>query len=352
VKVQKTIVITGTHHTPAIELINQLKKDPQFTWKIFYLSDAFKTETHLIHTIIPKLGVKFIPLKSGKFHRRWLPSTIKGIPFIISAILSSYRYLRRIKPDLVMSFGGYISVPVIIAAWFSHIPSITHEQTQTISLATKINSFFVKHIALSFHQPSLPKSKVSITGNLLRSQIYNSNSKKYSFTSSKPLIYITGGSQGATFINQQIIKLLPKLSNYNIIHQVGKLDYPQHKNLSIQYPNYQTIEYVELEDIGWLFHHADLLISRSGANICQEIMALNQKSILIPLPFSQQNEQDLNALYVKNHLPLQTIVLSQNQVNSQILLESIEKLISGPKTVHPTQPLVNTRLLKLIHETI
>ena len=225
-KKSKSIIITGTHHTPAIELINLLRLDQHTNWQISYIGHQYPTETHIIHTLIPKLKIPFYNLECGKFDRRNFLKTLFNLPKIFLAIFKSLSLINQIKPDLVISFGGYVSVPVIIAAFFKKIPSITHEQTTVNSLSTKINSFFVNKIALSFNNQSqinqLPKHKVIITGNLLRQAIFNTESKKFTITNQLPLIYITGGNQGSNFINRLAQKLLPKLTTkFNLIHQTG-----------------------------------------------------------------------------------------------------------------------------------
>ena len=148
-KKTKTIIITGSHHTPAIELIHQLKNDNLFNWNIVYVANLNSSETHLAKTIIPKLNIKFYPLNSGKFDRRFFPNNITTIPKTITAFFQSLTIINQNKPDIIISFGGYTSVPVILAGFFNRIPSITHEQTLTVSLSTKINSLFVKKVALS-----------------------------------------------------------------------------------------------------------------------------------------------------------------------------------------------------------
>lgn len=354
-KNQRSIIITGIHHTPAIELISLLRQDPQTLWKIFYISHQYSTETHIDHTIIPKLKIPFYNLNCGKFDRKDLPRTMVGIFSTIQAFFQSLSLINQIKPDVIVSFGGYVSVPVIIAAYFKKIPSLTHEQTHTVSLSTKINSYFVNKIALSFDNPfqikKLPPQKVVITGNLLRQEIFNLNSSKYKNYKFKiknlPLLYITGGNQGSAFINQLTVKLLPKLTDkFNIIHQTGK-NFADH-----HFSNYYPTQFVEIEDIGWVLNHAQIVISRAGANICQEIDVLNKKSILIPLSFAQQNEQSLNAHWLQCRHSDSVIVIPQSKAKPTDITQAILKLLAHltpkPAARHPK----NLKLLNLIHELI
>lgn len=355
----RQILITGTHHTPAIELIHQLKTDKSIRWRIDYVGHIFPSETHLSHTLIPRLKINFHPLSCGKLDRRWLPNTLLGIPKTIAAVFIAYRLIKQIHPDVVVSFGGYVSVPVVIAAKICRIPSLTHEQTLTNSLSTKINSFFVNKIALSFNNPSqtsrLPKDRVVITGNLLRSEIYQKTTVNFKRLEkiNLPLIYVTGGNQGSSPINQVILKILPEITkNFIIVHHPGNLDYQSIIQNTKNIPNYYPADYIGLDDIGWVLNQAQIIISRSGANTCQEIVALGKKSILVPLIKSQQNEQLLNARWVKQQQPLNTIIIPQNVLSATKLLRSIRRL-SAVKSLTPSSPASpNFKLLNLIHEMV
>ena len=361
---ERKIIITGTHLTPALELIRQLQTDPKNNWKIFYIGRLSNSndshQTSIESKIIPSLGIKFYPLPCGKFDRRYLPNSILGLPKTISGLYQSYKLIKQINPNIIVSFGGYVSVPVVISGWLQKITSITHEQTLTNSLTTKINSRFVKKVALSFNNQKqidqLPKDKIVITGNLLRYQLFqktNLSNQKFKFSNSKlPLIYITAGNQGSHTINLIIKQSLPKLVNFNIIHQTGENDYPLFKSFNKKYLNYLTSDYFSTQDYSWIIQHSIIIISRAGANTCQEIMAFNKKSILIPLPKSQQNEQKLNALWVKKLIPKKTIILNQEKLDQNSLLHSIKSLIKEKNTLTAKTYKPNLNLLQLINENI
>jgi UDP-N-acetylglucosamine--N-acetylmuramyl-(pentapeptide) pyrophosphoryl-undecaprenol N-acetylglucosamine transferase len=353
-KISKTILITGTHHTPAIELINLLKKDLDINWKIVYVAHQYKTETHLIHTIIPKLKVEFFNLDCGKFDRKNLDITLLGIPKIIKAFFIALSLIRKLKPQIVVSFGGYVSVPVVMAAYFNGVPSITHEQTVTNSLATKINSYFATKVALSFdsdiQKRQLPVSKTIVTGNLLRQEIFDTTSS--SFKKIKPpIIYFTGGNQGSIFLNELLYQIIPLLENkISVIHQTGKNNDPVLQSELASKYQYFPSEFIESEDIGWVLNNADLIVSRSGANICQEIDVLDKKSLLIPHPFTQQNEQQQNALWLKSRHPKSIFIIFQEKANPASVLELIKKIIKISHSSRPQKlPLIHP-LFKLVHE--
>jgi len=361
-KLNKTIIITGTHLTPALELIRQLQSDPQINWQIHYIGRASNSndpaDISIESTVIPKNNVKFYPIHCGKFDRRYLPNTIVGISKTIHGFFESSKIIRQIKPDIIVSFGGYVSVPVIFNGWIKKIKTITHEQTLTNSLTTKINSLFVDKIALSFENKNqikqLNQNKIVITGNLLRYELFNDKISKPNpkFSTSKPTIYITAGNQGSHIININIEKILPQLNEFQIIHQVGKNDFSYFKKLENKYSNYFPFDYLDTDYLTWVIYNSDILISRSGANTSQEIVAFNKKSILIPLPKSQQDEQLLNALWVKEKLPLNTIIISQEDLTPEKLLSSIKSLFKTKNQSSTVKYQPNLKLLELIHEII
>ena len=355
----KKIVICGAHLTPALELISQLQSDSRFHWQITYIgrdtNSSVDTHPSIESIIIPQNKIPFYGLSVGKLDRRWLPNTLRGIPKTIKSLLVAFRLISRLRPDLVVSFGGYVSVPVIIAARIRGIPSITHEQTLTISLSTRINSWFVDKVALSFPKPpsQLPADKTVVTGNLLRHQIYSPTSTHFSSLVRKfppqKIIYITAGNQGSKLINDTIVNILPQLtSTFTLIHSTGEAQFPKLNKLSG--PNYWVFPYIDQDNIGWVLHHSDIIISRSGANTSQEIVALHKKSILIPLPVSSQDEQRLNASWVKKHLPAQTKIIPQKSISPSRLIKAINQLAKEPGLPSPTNIVQNKKLLQLIHE--
>jgi UDP-N-acetylglucosamine--N-acetylmuramyl-(pentapeptide) pyrophosphoryl-undecaprenol N-acetylglucosamine transferase len=361
-KLNKIILITGTHLTPALELIRQLQNDTETDWQIHYIgrySNSNDLQDKSIESqIIPQHKVSFYPIHCGKFDRRFLPNTIKGFSQTISGFFESAKIIKKIKPDIIVSFGGYVSVPVVINGWFRNTPSITHEQTLTNSLTTRINSIFVKKIALSYENKNqfkqLNQKKTVVTGNLLRFDLFNQkNSKPDSrFSDTKPILYITAGNQGSHIINSTIEQILPQLNKFQIIHQTGKTDYLNFKKLESKYSYYFPFDYFETSYLTWIFHHAKILISRSGANTSQEIVAFSKKSILIPLLKSQQNEQLLNAKWVKEKLPKKTIIIFQEELTPEKLLLSIKHLLKTDDETSLFHYQPNLKLLRLIHEII
>ncbi len=347
-----------------MELIRQLQEDKKYNWEIYYIgrkkNSSVDNTASIESQIIPNLGIKFFPIDCGKLDRRWLPNTIKGIPQSVSGFFSAFKLVNKIKPNIVISFGGYVSVPVIIISFFKKIPSITHEQTLTNSLTTKINSLFVTKVALSFKNNQqinqLPKNKVVITGNLLRYQLFNSNTISiknfHTKTKNYPIIFITAGNQGSHVVNLIVKKIIKTLPEYFFVHQTGKNDISEFKKIESKQKNYLCFDYINTNDFGYLLKNSNLIISRAGANTCQEIVALNQKSILIPLLVSQQDEQILNAKWVKSLNPNETEIIYQDKLSSQLLTNAIKKLIDQKTNKNKKNIEINYQLLKLVHEIV
>lgn len=355
----KKILITGNHHTPAIELIQQLSLDSKYNWSSYYITDNYSNDYHIKNSLKPLLSQNLYQIKGGKFYRYSILKTIKNTPQIISAVFNSIKLLKQIKPDIVISFGGYISVPVIFSSKLLSIPTITHEQTTTLSLSTKINALFCQSVCLSFDNklPLYIKNKSVVTGNLLRRQIFSTTTKTYQHLNktikSKPLIFVSGGNQSSSIINLTFLKIFKDLINhFTIIHHTGKSDLDMVKNKVKNYKNYYTTSFVGPDDIGWILNNSQVIVNRSGANYCQEIAALKRNSILIPLSFSQQNEQLKNALWLKSKLPHNTIIIEQNNLNPHNLLQAILKLSDQKLMTTPVKPLTNTKLLSVIHKYV
>jgi len=336
----KKIIITGGHLTPAQAVIAELEK--RGGWKIYYLGRKYSLEGKKIASVesvmIPSMGAQFISVPAGRLQRKLSLHTFLSLFRIPLAFVYAFFFLAKTRPGVFLSFGGYVSVPIVVAGWIWRIPILTHEQTTVLGLANKINSFFASKVLVSFPESLryFPRQKVVLTGNPIRKEIFSSRvSPIASHMSSEklPLIYITGGNQGAKIINQAVVEILPKLlEKYRVIHQCGKLDYqrlqtPDSRLTARLKKRYLLTDYVGLQDIGWVLNRADLVISRSGANIVSDLAALGKVAILIPIPWTSENEQVKNAaLLVKAGT---SIVLLQLDLSGQSLLEKVKKVMKN-----------------------
>jgi UDP-N-acetylglucosamine--N-acetylmuramyl-(pentapeptide) pyrophosphoryl-undecaprenol N-acetylglucosamine transferase len=369
------VLLTGTHSTPAIALIEEIKKNNP-SWGIVYCAPKYAFEGKRIlsfdYLVVSKIsGVKFVPIITGRVQRKFTIWTIPSLFKLPLGFFQALKILVKEQPSIIVSFGGYVSVPLVVVGWFLRIPSITHEQTPTVGLANRINSFFVKKIALSFPETPFPKvvsKKVVLTGNLLRNEIFNKDNPGelakvadvYCKTGKK-IIYITGGKTGAQAINSLVEKILDRLvSKYIVVHQTGLLDSPKFKkikdNLTAKKKRfYYPVDYLGGEEVGWVLNNCLLVISRAGANTVQELMATCRPAILIPLPKSYQDEQKKNANYFSS-LRLGKVIY-QEKASAKLLWETVEEMnkqIDQYRREFSKVKVINGRkkLLSLIEEVI
>jgi len=329
----KRIVITGGHHNSALVVAEALRK------KGFEVIWFGRQTPRAEYREVVQSGFKFVEIKAGKSHRWWQPANLWRLPW---GFCQARRQLRRYRPDLVLSFGGYLAVPVVLIGWLMGIPAVTHEQTVVYGLANRLIARFAKKIMVSWPQSvkHFPAQKVVLTGLPLRPEILTPTTtprrspavaghrprSHLPFRSPKNhlTIYITGGKQGARVINQAVKQILPDLlEKYQIIHQCGDRDWPEFKK--IKKPHYLVQPYFFRDQIGQIFRQADLIVSRAGAHTTYEIAALGKPALFIPIPWSHADEQTQNAqLLAKVGL---AEALSQDKLTAQSLKQKIEFMI-------------------------
>ena len=334
------IVITGGHLTPSLLVIKELQK--RGNWQIFYLGRKYTTEgsktLSMESKMIPKVEAKFLPLTVGRLQQKFTRYTISAFLRIPFGFLQSFYYLVRVRPRIVLSFGSYVSVPVVFSAWLLNIPIMMHQQTLIKGKADKINSRFAKKIAVSWENSlsDFPKEKTVLTGNPLRQDIFkvrNDIWDSFDFEKNLPLILITGGNQGSHFINVAVKGCLEKLlENYNVLHQTGSVsnfkDFEKLKEIRKKLPSnlrrrYQIKEYFGSDEWGTILNKSDLIVCRAGINTLTEMLALEKKLLIIPIPWLFNNEQVKNAEMLKK-VGLAEI-LDQDDLNSGGLQEAVEK---------------------------
>lgn len=343
----KKIVITGGHITPAAAVIDEFAGKKE--WKIYFFgrlqaSEGDKTLS-VEKEIVEEKGAVFVPIRAGRIQRKFTQHTIKAALRLPLGVIDSIVNLAKVRPSVVLSFGGYISVPVIFAAWILGIPSITHEQTTVHGLATKINAIFVRKIAISWRgsEIGLPKEKTIFTGLPLRKEIFEKQAKWWnslSFDQKLPMLFVTGGNQGSHAVNMAINEALPYLlKKMNIFHQVGHLESlgdfgileKKKRGLSADLrKRYQIKKYITASEMGAVMNKADVIVTRGGINTISELMALGKVAVIIPLPWLYKNEQLKNAEMMKGFGG--AIILRQDDLSGERLIKSIEEAFLIKKT--------------------
>jgi len=340
----KKIVISGGHLTPALAVIEELQQ--YGGWEIFFIGRKYAAEEDktpsLEAKIITDQGIKFLPVNFGRLQHHFTRYTIPALLRIPWGFIRTYFYLIKIKPDVVLSFGSYVGLPVVFNAWLLKIPAAIHEQTTVVGLGNKIARFFAKKIFVSWPETLkfLPEDKTVLTGNPFRKNYFSFNQRKFSdwgFSKKQPLVLVTGGNQGSHRINLAIEKILPKiLMKYNLFHQTGHLeasgDFERLKAAKDKLPislknNYQVRKYLTGEEWGSLLTSTDLIVARAGINTITEALFLGKPQLLIPIPWLPGDEQTKNALMVKQ-IGLGEILL-QEDLSPENLLDKIDQMIKN-----------------------
>lgn len=307
------VLVTGSHFTPAQATIEQFQKSNKEI-KIFYIGRNYTREgdktPSLESLVLPKLGVKFLPLITGRLQRSFTVYTIPSLLKIPIGFLQSLYYLIKYKPDVVLSFGGYVAVPVVISAWFLSIPIIIHEQTLVTGIASKITSWFADKIAVSFNKEfGFDEKKVILTGNPIRGKLINTKLKKNHLnplikTKKLPVILITGGNQGSHIINQVVMQILERLvKDYFIIIQTGDSkfkDFEALEQLKQKQDKSDRLiikKWLSDSQMAEVLQKADLVVSRAGINILLELVYYRVPAIVIPIPYIYRDEQTINGKY-------------------------------------------------------
>lgn len=292
----KKIVLTGGgtagHVTPNIAMIPRLEAEG---YEISYIGSYDGIEKKLIE----ELGIPYYGISSGKL-RRYFDLKNFSDPFkVLKGYWEARRLLKKLKPDVVFSKGGFVTVPVVVAAGRLKIPAIIHESDMTPGLANRLCMSSAVKICCNFPETveKLPADKAVLTGTPIRQELMTgSRTAALKFTGllpDKPVIMIIGGSLGSVAVNTAVRQILPQLlEHFQVVHLCGKGKVDESLNDT---PGYIQYEYIKKE-LADLFALADLVISRAGANAICEISALKKPNLLIPLSANaSRGDQILNA---------------------------------------------------------
>lgn len=313
---------TGGHVYPAIAIIETLKKEGyDISW--------IGSKNGIEFKIISELNIPFFSIPSGKLRRYFSIKNFFDIFKIMSGFIKSFIILLKIKPDLIFSKGGYVTVPPIICAKLLGIKCITHESDFSPGLATKINSRFVDKILIPYNETKDYFSfkyfeKLEITGNPVREEFYNASAEKgfqiSGFTNSLPLIVVLGGSLGAKEINDILITNKDYFKNkFNIYHQMGQSNF-----IPVNDENYKTVPYIN-NGIADLIKASTIVISRSGAGATWEFATVGTPAIYIPFSIGSRGDQLLNAKYFENENLAK--VLESRDLTFENLIKKIDEII-------------------------
>ena len=327
----KRIILTGGgtagHVTPNIALLPRLK---ELQYDVHYIGSYNGIEKELIE----QFGIPYHGISSGKLRRYFSVQNFTDPFRVLKGLGEAKKLIKLLKPDVIFSKGGFVSVPVVMAGKGRHVPVIIHESDMTPGLANKLALPSATKVCCNFPETlnHLPEGKAVLTGSPIRQELLSGDRFKakefLGFTFDKPVIMVIGGSLGSVAVNEAVRGILPELlQNFQVVHLCGKGKLDPSLNHLEGYAQYEYIK-DELKD---LFALTDLVISRAGANAICELLALHKPNLLIPLPASSsRGDQLLNARSFERQG--YSVVLEEETLTPKLLLDSILQLYENRDT--------------------
>lgn len=324
----KRIVLTGGgtagHVTPNIALLPALKREG---YDVHYIGSYDGIERKLIE----ELGIPYYGISSGKLRRYFDPKNFSDPLKVIKGFFEALTLIKKLKPDVIFSKGGFVTVPVVLAAKRRGVPAVIHESDMTPGLANKISIPYAKKVCANFPETVkyLPEGKAVLTGTPIRQELFSGNKLQgldfCGFSRKKPVLLVVGGSTGSVAVNEAVRSVLPALlEKYQVVHLCGKDKLDQRYLNTSGYVQYEYIK-KELSD---LLDAADVVISRAGANAICELLALRKPHILIPLSAaSSRGDQILNAESFERQG--YSFVLKEEALTGEALLTAVDTVYNN-----------------------
>ncbi|MBU1033863.1 UDP-N-acetylglucosamine--N-acetylmuramyl-(pentapeptide) pyrophosphoryl-undecaprenol N-acetylglucosamine transferase [Patescibacteria group bacterium] len=336
------ILISGAHLTPALAMIDFIKTNHK-EHQIYFVGRLYSQEKLIQKSVekeeVEKRQIKFIPFSASKFVNYSFLAKITTFLAFPRTVAKARKILLEEKIDLFLSFGSYLAVPFAIAAKSLGITVVTHEQTIVMGKANQFIASIADKVAISYPETKqyTKRQDTVLTGNPIRFRLFAKDLKKPNWLPKKieNILLIMGGNQGSFIINDLIKANLEKLlENYSIVHQCGRANKIKNSSKDLEElkqklpknlrEKYFIKEWIEEEDLFWIYQHAKFAISRSGANAVLELSLAPLPAILIPLPNAYHNEQMANAEMMQRNNG--ALVLEQKYVSASTLLDSISHL--------------------------
>ena len=336
---QKKIVIagggTGGHIYPAIGIAQALQR-LDATVDIAFIGGSDKLES----TLVPQHGFRFLPISAAGFPRRltlqWLPTLWKTF----HGLIQSLRYMKALKPDIVIGTGGYVSGPVLLAGLLCKIPIAIQEQNASVGLTNNILARWadVAYLAMESVRASNAfqrTTRIEITGNPIRPAIAafprrEETYRRFGLHPERKTIFVMGGSQGAHAINEAMVAALPHLAEYadqiQIVHQTGAMEVEKVQNLYGQILASEFLYCVKpfFDTVEEIYSIADVMMCRAGGMTIAEVTACGIPAIFIPLPSQTGNNQVLNAHTVAEAGA--AVVLEQGTFTVETLVKNLTNM--------------------------
>lgn len=338
-KKNQPIIITGGHHNSALVIAQKLRElGYTIVWIGHRHTMVGDPHDSLEVKEVQAAGIPFYNLLAGKFHPHAKKIHLLRLPL---GFLHAFWLLVRLRPQLILAFGGYIAVPVGFVGWLLRIPVLVFEQTTTVGRGNKFLKLLSRQnfLAWASSRPFFPKVNTQVVGLPVPEELWLPPPLK--IATHILTIFITGGKQGAHAINQVVFACVPWLvKKYRIIHQTGAslttADFDQAQKLKNALPKnlksrYTPQTFFLAKDMINTLKQSDLVISRSGAHICYELLSLGKPAILVPLPFSYRSEQQKNAQVLKKSGL--ALVINQKDLNPKNLRAYIMQIFANYQNI-------------------
>ncbi len=330
--IKKVLIVaggTGGHIFPALSVAKKLKEMGK---DVVFVSGKRKIEEE----IFKKEPYKVYRIDARGFIGKSVSAKIYSLFKMVTSFINAFKILRKERPDCVFSTGGYISLPVVMAAWMMKKPVFMHEQNLRPGVANLLLSRFASRVFISFKggQSFFPKNKVVFSGNPVREEFYDVETKRKNKTHLGLLIL--GGSQGARVINElalyiipELLKMLPELK---VIHQTGPAFFEEVKKGYKEKLGKRELKRLEvypfIRNMAWAYSQVDFVISRAGATTIAELTVTRTPALLIPFPYATHNHQEKNAEYLSKRGC--AILIRENELKFDKILEDLLFLFRNP----------------------
>jgi len=325
---------TGGHIYPALAILNKIKeKEPDS--KFLYIG----THNRMEKTIVPEAGYDYEELEIYGFSKSMIKRDIENVFLINKAYKKCLKIMNEFKPDIVIGVGGYVTYPVIKAAKKCNIKTFIHEQNSIPGKSNRALAKKVDMIGVSFEDSKkyFDENKTYLTGNPCAENAIDIKAvpkTKYGLTRSKKSILIVQGSLGSKVINDKMLPFLQSIDkeDYEVLYITGKDYYDEYSKNRFS-KNVKVVPFVD--NLSALMKDMDLIITRAGASITSEIMALEKPSIFIPSPYVANNHQYYNALSIKKAKAGEMI--EEKDLTSDILKKTINDILNNPMVYNEMQ---------------
>ena len=321
---------TGGSATPLLAVAEDLRRVEPEKYQFLFVGTFSGPEKMLA----AKDGLQFKALISGKWRRYFSFKNILDLFKILLAFGQSFIILLSFRPQLIMSAGGFVSVPLVWAAWVLHIPVIIHQQDIRPGLANRLMAPLAKVVTVTFAK-SLKDygAKAVLVGNPLKDywalssdSSFSATAQKFNLSTTKPLVFIIGGGTGSLFINNLLRESRERLVNFcQIIHITG---HSQDREDLVSRPDfsYQAFPFLDHSDILGIMKGATVVVSRCGLGALTELSALGKPSVLIPMPHSHQ--EDNAQIFAQSKA---AIVLSEDNLTLEAFVTVLKEILSNEK---------------------